>query len=44
MKSTQVFLDHIDGLEAAVRLVNGRLDDLFLETDIHHPYQDFAES
>ena len=33
MKSTQVFLDHINGLEAAVRLVNGKLDDLFIEPD-----------
>ena len=37
MKSTQIFLDHILGLEVAVRLVNGRLDDLFLETDVLAP-------
>ena len=33
MKDEQIFLDFIDGREAAVLLVGGKLEDLFLETN-----------
>ena len=33
MKKTRVFLDYVDGSEVAVRLVDGKLDDIFFETN-----------
>ncbi len=37
MNGTRVFLDYINGLEAAVQIVDGKLEDLFLETDGFSP-------
>ena len=37
MKGTQIFLDHIDGREAAALVVDGRLEDLFVDSDAFAP-------
>ena len=37
MKGTQIFLDHIDGQEAAALVVDGRLEDLIVESEAFAP-------
>ena len=37
MKGTQIFLDHIDGHEAAALVVDGRLEDLIVESEAFAP-------
>jgi Ribonuclease G/E len=37
MSAATIALDHIDGVEVAVRLVNGQLDDVLIDTDLPRP-------
>ena len=37
MRGTQIFLDHIDGYEAAALVVDGRLEDLIVDSDVFPP-------
>ena len=37
MKGTQIFLDHIDGQEAAALVVDGRLEDLIVDSEAFAP-------
>ena len=45
MKGRSIILDHVNGLEAAAYLVDGKLDDLLIDqTDAPRPARSIARS